>query len=188
NCSECHGEPHGPELTNCYDCHPSGHNPLPVSVPEADCSSCHEDPKATLEANPSSHTEMDCTSCHSQAEVEEHGYIPNCSSCHGEPHGANATDCYDCHTGGHEPTVLNYSVDIASSKCGSCHNTTYDNLLEGDNSHTELGCGGCHEEHGEIPTCESCHDGYHGIVNATNKRCLSCHQDAHVLKYPSTSS
>ena len=81
-------------------------NPL-TSLPDdvtwkQTCGACHEGVYSTWTASPSKHSGVACADCH-----EQHGQIPECSKCHGQPHDARMLAkfprCLDCHMDAHNP-------------------------------------------------------------------------------------
>jgi predicted CXXCH cytochrome family protein len=106
NCSECH-KPHfkGQEYTTCAKCHPV-HSPkqvtYPSNEPAATCGSCHTKVFAKWKATPSRHSKVNCATCHKT----KHGYIPQCTECHKQPHPKNILDrfpkCLGCHLDVHD--------------------------------------------------------------------------------------
>lgn len=104
-CLDCH-EPHKPDmsLASCLQCHPA-HQPRTVKygtqVPDDWCSGCHGDVVATLAANRTKHHDLQCVYCHKY----QHKLVPECETCHGQPHGIKMhrkyPDCRECHHGPH---------------------------------------------------------------------------------------
>ncbi|MEO0297207.1 MAG: cytochrome c3 family protein [candidate division WOR-3 bacterium] len=114
-CSFCHAEKHGNKPV-CQDCHTphvekqtyqeclTCHKPhSPKNIPDFDpktsnalCGSCHKAPYDKLSLTKSKHGNLTCSTCHTK-----HKYIPQCQSCHGEPHSPEThkkfTKCLQCH-------------------------------------------------------------------------------------------
>jgi len=105
-CSRCH-EPHvqGQTTKDCLVCHPP-HSPLvihyPNETPRSYCIPCHEDEGKLLDKTTTKHKTFTCAFCHRGV----HGTIPQCETCHGQPHSAAITrahpDCLDCHMDAHD--------------------------------------------------------------------------------------
>ena len=106
-CFECH-ENHSPlaalETPDCLACHPV-HTPLKISYPADQtkevCAGCHEQAYTLLRDNVTKHSAFSCAKCHPQ-----HGQLPECQGCHGQPHGTQIhekfTQCGDCHGIAHD--------------------------------------------------------------------------------------
>lgn len=107
-CFECH-EPHyeGQGLEACAECHPV-HKPLQMTfTPETGaktCDACHSQVYSEWTQTPSKHGQVNCTVCHTQ-----HGLIPACADCHGQPHSQNLLskfpNCLTCHLNPHDLPV-----------------------------------------------------------------------------------
>lgn len=118
-CNYCHANTHG-MIPNCVDCH----KPHSTTMTQADCALCHKAHKPTelaygpstassmcgachsnintqLAASKAKHSQLACVTCH----TTKHKMIPNCSDCHGLPHGA---------------------MHDKFPKCGQCHNIAHD--------------------------------------------------------------
>ncbi|MDT8442452.1 MAG: cytochrome c3 family protein [Desulfuromonadales bacterium] len=109
DCFECHTG-HYPEQTvvTCADCHRQVHRPLDVPLTaETDartCGVCHESAFGKWQRTPSRHGQVNCGSCHAR-----HGDIPDCRSCHAQPHDPNQLarfpNCLTCHLDVHDLPV-----------------------------------------------------------------------------------
>ncbi len=118
-CNFCHAEKHG-MIPNCVDCHKphsaamtqkdcnlchKAHKPTELlygpSTATQMCAACHDDVNKTLTASKAKHNQVACVTCH----ANKHKTVPNCSECHGLPHGA---------------------MHDKFPKCGQCHNTAHD--------------------------------------------------------------
>ncbi|MBN2706701.1 MAG: cytochrome C [Deltaproteobacteria bacterium] len=107
-CLECH-QPHSREMAyqDCLRCH-QPHMPTLVKydrdIPSAYCGSCHGQEFKMLDANQSKHHALLCVYCHKS----QHKQVPECTTCHGEPHGVDMhkkfPDCLACHTDAHALT------------------------------------------------------------------------------------
>ncbi len=110
SCSACH-EPHyeAQEFTACTGCH-SVHKPLQIAFTEETdlktCGGCHSDVYQKWSTTKAKHGEFSCTMCHGQ-----HGLVPECTDCHGQPHSAalhaKYTNCLTCHINPHDLPVQN---------------------------------------------------------------------------------
>ncbi len=106
-CLQCH-KPHSETMTNgdCGKCHGNAHTPLTLAYKEdldsRLCASCHGDIYASIKANPSKHSGVECAKCHKN----QHGMVPRCQDCHGEPHPQGILQkfgsCLDCHYNPHD--------------------------------------------------------------------------------------
>lgn len=106
-CTSCHRS-HGPAMaeTDCQTCH-APHKPLEMAfsrpdIPTEFCAPCHAEASLTLASSKKKHHDLSCVECH----AEQHGKIPECQSCHGEPHAAamhiKFPHCADCHGSAHD--------------------------------------------------------------------------------------
>ncbi len=108
SCFNCH-EPHyqAQPLETCAGCHPV-HKPLQIAfkgdVELKTCSGCHDQVYTTWSTSKSKHGGVSCVTCHTQ-----HGLIPKCNDCHGQPHSASLhtkfPQCLTCHLDPHNPPV-----------------------------------------------------------------------------------
>ena len=180
-CNDCHdGEDHY-AVDNCTSCH-NPHQPLNVIL-EGDhkkvCVSCHSGPAKEMAANPSMHETFACNFCH----ADNHGTIPDCVDCH-DPHAETMTqaNCSTCHQA-HQPLVLKYAGNTASTLCASCHDSVYDTLTASKAKHSQVTCAACHaDQHKTVPACNDCHGLPH--AEGMHKRfpsCSECHNIAHDL-------
>ncbi|MCK5681762.1 cytochrome C [bacterium] len=103
DCRECHEEPHTAYVDNatCIVCHPV-HSPKQISYPETTanvvCAGCHGVVAQHLESSHRKHSQQTCVFCH----VDQHGYVPDCTKCHAQPHSAAMlkrfdNNCTECH-------------------------------------------------------------------------------------------
>ena len=107
-CLECH-QPHSKEMAyqDCLRCH-QPHKPTLVKynddIPSNYCGSCHAKELDMLVANQSKHHDLLCVYCHKS----QHKMVPECATCHGEPHGKDMhkkfPDCLACHVDAHALT------------------------------------------------------------------------------------
>ncbi|MCP3178293.1 MAG: cytochrome C [Desulfuromonadales bacterium] len=104
-CNECHA-PHSSDMTyqDCLRCH-KPHMPLVVKyaddLPSPLCGSCHGDVSQNLTNTSRKHGALLCAYCHKG----QHKVVPECSTCHGLPHGSamhsKFPNCLDCHLDAH---------------------------------------------------------------------------------------
>ncbi len=109
DCFECHdGHFDGQSVESCAECHRKVHAPLNISfAADADsrsCSTCHVSVYGRWQGTSSKHGEVLCSMCH-----QEHGKIPDCQECHGEPHEKGRMEmfpnCLTCHIDVHDLPV-----------------------------------------------------------------------------------
>ncbi len=186
-CETCHGVIHGDNFTACLDCHGDPHAPISGLVNMASlsksCATCHSAQAGEVKQYPSAHTELLCNECHHS----RHGYIPNCTECHAEPHTTfiDNSSCSSCHPA-HRPTEIHYPNDTPSAACNGCHEATVKQLASTSKKHSKLQCAYCHNEtHGNIPDCQKCHELPHSkTMLDLFDGCLDCHGDPHALVFP----
>jgi len=154
----------------------------PVPMTPAECGQCHIPHYAGLKENGGRHR-FACQECHTLF----HRYnpllnnyaelMPQCSTCHGDPHGAKQTACADCHKNPHAPQRAP-ALEQLTTICADCHAPEADKLAQAPSAHTEQGCDSCHHDtHGYIPNCFECHEGH--TADQPIEACASCHQDVH---------
>ena len=105
DCSICH-EPHaeGQMTSDCLACHPA-HHPLEINyaltTPRNFCVPCHEEVGELMAKTVTKHQTFTCAFCHRGS----HPTVPECQTCHGEPHSPlihkKFPTCIDCHLGTH---------------------------------------------------------------------------------------
>lgn len=104
-CVDCH-KPHSAAMTqaDCATCH-KAHKPKELlygpSTASQMCAACHNNVMTQLSASKAKHSQVACVTCH----ANKHKTVPNCSDCHGLPHGA---------------------MHDKFPKCGQCHNIAHD--------------------------------------------------------------
>ncbi|WP_432821153.1 cytochrome c3 family protein [Trichloromonas sp.] len=174
-CASCHAPADNDHfaLADCKGCH-APHAPLSKPLAEmkdvgAACVTCHPQPGADMELAADAHSQQACIDCH-----DTHGLLPDCRQCH-EPHSEAMTrgDCQKCHAP-HAPSAIRFDEKIGSALCGACHEAPTSLLAKSGAAHQEVGCAGCHQEHGSVPACGDCHaasDQAHFAV----KGCAGCH-------------
>jgi predicted CXXCH cytochrome family protein len=194
-CSRCHGQPHGEELTDCSSCHSEAHSPLeiPASLPLAQgCYVCHEALDKEIKTFATRHTELYCTACHHT----KHGHIPECLECH-QPHPGifpartRAQEpaaprllarCVSCHPP-HSALKADIPNDTSNQVCSLCHREAYDVLVKSGTRHSRLRCLRCHPgKHRTIKRCRECHGEPHPTEMLRRAgSCGGCHGVAHSL-------
>jgi hypothetical protein len=96
----------------CADCH-TAHRELPADDPTSSvnraniartCAACHAGIYDIWTKTPSRHAKVNCAACHTR-----HGFIPQCTDCHGLPHSKPLHErfpkCLTCHQDAHNPPV-----------------------------------------------------------------------------------
>lgn len=180
-CTDCHGVYHPSGFEDCSLCHVDAHAPRDIEfssvISENECAKCHAPViQTTFETQPTKHAELDCTLCH-----PVHGDWLECTSCHvGHDDTMTQQDCEHCHIQGHIPTQVDYPTDTPSTLCGGCHEENARHLKENITGHSNKNCAYCHPQHGQIPSCTTCHGSKHGMSSG----CTTCHQSAHNLGFP----
>ena len=135
-CTTCHGEAHGPAFLECLTCHADPHAPISslinLDILAKGCDTCHTDQKKEVELYKSAHTEVACSECHHT----RHGYRPNCTECHSEPHTnfVDNTGCMVCHPV-HSPREINYPAVTDNQVCAGCHATATQHLMSSTKKH-----------------------------------------------------
>jgi len=156
-------------VENCTTCH-SGHE---RGMSEDVCAECHLTPVTNLEEFGGKHSNKGCDFCHKQ-----HGFIPQCSDCHGSFHGGEFTECAECHTDAHAPNENAFKVnDVENDVCGACHADVQNKFEVSPTKHNNLDCSMCHSKHGSIPKCTNCHKTHDDTMTADD--CQTCHVSAH---------
>jgi hypothetical protein len=179
-CDQCHQQPHGEKMVNCLVCHTNPHAPTRVAMDDtliSACGDCHSQPTGELAKFPSAHTKQGCATCH-----QAHGQIPSCLECH-TPHVKNQAPatCLACHPA-HKPLQVGYDTKTDTATCGSCHTEAFTAWQQTGSKHGQVNCAECHQSHGSIPKCDTCHGKPHDRVMLEKfPGCLDCHLDAHDL-------
>ena len=105
-CTECHA-PHSESMVqnDCAVCH-AAHEPTVLRYPDTTqnqlCAACHGTAYDHLLATETKHRNLGCVECH----MDQHGAVPLCNDCHGQPHAAG--------------------IHAKFPQCGDCHNTAHD--------------------------------------------------------------
>lgn len=180
-CQDCHGLYHPSGFEECTQCHTDAHAPqsleFSANITREECTLCHSPViQTTFIAHPTKHAELDCVLCH-----PKHGQALECISCHAA-HDETMTpeDCEHCHINGHVPNEVNYPANTPASLCGGCHEENARHLKENITGHSDKNCAYCHPQHGQIPSCTTCHGSKHGMSSG----CTTCHMTAHNLGFP----
>lgn len=181
-CNLCHsGTAHYDQL-QCLNCHRDPHRPMIIKLPKKahdECLTCHERQGVELSQHQSYHSQLVCTDCH-----YDHGFLPECMSCH-RAHGSEMTesDCQSCHAP-HKPLEMAFtSSEVPTSFCSPCHQQAGNLLAGSQRKHRDLSCVKCHEQHGSITDCRSCHGKPHvEAMHVKFPSCGECHGIAHDLQ------
>ncbi|GFO56317.1 cytochrome c [Geomonas sp. Red276] len=106
SCAKCHKSHYeGQTFDSCTRCH-SVHKPKKVTYhsnePAATCGSCHKVIYGKWTHTKARHKNVNCAQCHH----DKHGYIPQCTECHKQPHPAGILQkfpkCLGCHLDVHD--------------------------------------------------------------------------------------
>ena len=139
-----------------------------------DCVECHPNQVKAMRMESSGlHSVNACDFCHVQ-----HGFIPECSDCHGLNHGDVITNCGQCHIESHAPRNINFSMEEGDYSCNMCHTDEANTLDANPTKHTDMTCLTCHTEHGFIPKCINCHIAHDDTTITDN--CNECHETGHI--------
>lgn len=151
-------------------------DPQPLTM--AQCGQCHPTHFSLLKNAGGKH-QFDCRECHevfhaynpikkNYAEI-----MPQCATCHGQPHGTKHVDCLNCHQNPHAPNRVPMTHMLAGI-CSDCHTSEAAELKNFPSKHTEQPCNSCHHSrHGYIPQCAECHEPH--FENQAETTCMSCH-------------
>lgn len=140
----------------------------------SDCDKCHQkEINDIAEAGLAHQTELTCTDCHKGHRPKSFENIPNCSLCHvGNPH-YQLQQCLICHRNPHRPLDIKLPKK-AHHECLTCHEPQGIELATYPSYHSDLVCTDCHQRHGQLPPCMSCHKGHNQQM--TEGVCQNCHQ------------
>ena len=139
-------------------------SPTPPEVER--CAECHKDETKAWQDSP-----------HAKAyDLEEENPGAACTDCHGKK--ISVID--------HAEEASMMELDIDSSICEDCHDTTFEQWGNSTHAQTGVQCIGCHLSHSQEfrltdeALCGSCHRDYlesfsHTIHENTNVTCISCH-------------
>lgn len=150
-----------------------------AALSSADCVKCHEAPPKDIAAAGGKHkTEVTCQDCHVGHPPKVKKPIPQCNQCHdGKPH-YKLPSCNGCHSNPHTPKVIKFGSNV-TDPCLTCHSPQIEKLRKFPSKHSTLACSFCHNVHGKIPACTTCHKPH--SADQTAKDCAICHQ-AHAPK------
>lgn len=150
--------------------------PQPLTVVQ--CGQCHPSHFGDLKQSGGKH-QFDCRECHevfhaynplkkNYAEI-----MPQCATCHGQPHGNKHVQCLNCHNNPHAPNRVPMTHMLAGI-CSDCHSPQAAELQQFPSKHTEQSCNSCHyNRHGYIPTCSECHEPH--FDTQAQVTCMQCH-------------
>jgi len=145
-----------------------------VSLSNDDCVKCHFQIPAQVEARGMAHkTSVGCTDCHDGHPPSNRDIIPQCSNCHEGTAHFQLQGCLKCHTNPHTPLDIKLPPNTTDA-CLTCHDTQGGQLKDHPSKHSTLTCTGCHNEHGRVPECLSCHSGHSDAMGKDD--CRMCHQ------------
>ena len=149
--------------------------PQPLTATQ--CAQCHVSVFRSLKDDGGKHR-FDCQKCHASF----HAYnpkkanwdatMPQCATCHSEPHGPKVADCASCHTNPHTPKKVAMTAKLASI-CTECHPGPQEQLTKFPSKHTKVACSRCHTAHGLKPSCLNCHKPHQPGQQLA--ACLKCH-------------
>ena len=150
--------------------------PQPLSM--AQCGQCHPRHFGDLKNAGGKH-QFDCRECHevfhaynplkkNYAEI-----MPQCATCHGQPHGTKHVQCLNCHDNPHAPNNVQMTHMLAGI-CADCHSAQTAELKQFPSKHSQQSCNSCHHNrHGYIPTCSECHEPH--FATQAEVTCMQCH-------------
>ena len=155
--------------------------PAGAALADSDCVKCHQEQPADIAAAGESHKDVSCQECHEGHKPTSPKNIPDCSNCHeGEEH-FNLKGCLGCHTNPHTPLKITLGKNI-TDPCLTCHAEQIAKLKENKSKHSALFCSNCHDVHGKIPECLSCHKPHSAeMVQADCGKCHEAHQPTVVV-------
>jgi len=176
DCRDCHPETHGTTVNSCTSCHPNPHAPMErinnSNLNSSRCRSCHVPQYEAIEESGGMHSALECDHCHIQ-----HGYLPQCSDCHGLVHGADVLDCANCHDP-HKPESIEFDSHD-NSQCARCHSSVIEQTFARKHTrHADIACDMCHPEHAVTMLCIDCHAGHNTMMSMRD--CNNCHRIGHV--------
>lgn len=140
----------------------------------SDCDKCHQKELSDLlEAGLAHKTELSCRDCHSGHRPKSFENIPHCALCHNDQPHYQLQQCLPCHQNPHRPREIRLPKK-AHNECMTCHLSQGDQLARNPSYHSALVCTDCHQQHGQLPPCMSCHKGHNNQM--TEEVCQNCHQ------------
>lgn len=177
---------------------PQGDNgPEPgQAMDPARCAECHAEEYQLWQQGAHAHASAKASF---QQAWERLGELPECLDCHTTGYDAASNEwvtdnvtCVACHTaaedGNHPPALM--TVDVASERCGECHENTYQEWLVSGHGQRGIECASCHMSHSQAPRieptdqlCHQCHGGRfedfaHSSHAAQDLTCTECHMPA----------
>lgn len=142
---------------------------------QADCIKCHDQAPQDIASNGAAHkTKITCVDCHTGHPPKVKKIIPVCSQCHSGNDHFKLPNCTSCHKNPHTPLVINLGKDL-TAPCLTCHTEQMAQLQQKKSKHTAVACSNCHrDKHKFVPNCADCHSPH--IQGQTQADCLICHK------------
>lgn len=156
------------------------------------CAQCHEPVFNNIRDNGGKH-QLNCRECHETFHAfrpgkKWHEVVPQCTTCHGEAHGAEFLACLSCHADAHAPIASLVNLKELEKGCEACHAEQKSEVVKYKSAHSEVSCGECHHtQHGYKPDCRECHTEPH-TAYVDNATCGVCHpvHSPKEINYPKT--
>src|ERR1039457_6076242 len=120
----------------------AGPSPATPGLSNADCAKCHPKPAAAIEAKGMAHkTAIGCVDCHigHPPAVAKKDLISKCTTCHTAKAHYKVPNCLSCHRNPHSPKVINFGRDVTDA-CLSCHTKQIEQLKANPSKHGKLNC------------------------------------------------
>lgn len=132
------------------------------------CGDCHYTITNSIATAGGKHN-RDCIFCH-----EQHGFKPECSTCHELQHGTQFQNCKNCHYV-HAPLekITSLGDKTFEKSCPSCHASQLEEFSAHPGRHADLKCIDCHPGHRQKMPCINCHAPH--SKELTYSDCLKCH-------------
>jgi hypothetical protein len=144
-----------------------------------DCARCHYSVFEIIRDKGGKH-QLDCQFCHEtfhtyRPDKNWADVVPQCTTCHGEIHGAAFLDCLSCHGNAHMPIAGLSNMATLEKDCANCHTAQAAEVTQYPSAHSKVACSDCHHtQHGYKPACVECHEQPHADY-ADNNSCMGCH-------------
>lgn len=142
----------------------------------ADCIKCHDQAPQDIASSGAAHkTEITCVDCHAGGHPPKvTNIIPVCSQCHSGTDHFKLPNCSSCHNNPHTPLIISLASNL-TDPCLTCHTEQMAQLQQQKSKHTAVACSTCHrEKHKFIPDCVHCHSPH--MQGQTQADCLTCHK------------